>query len=65
MSSFPNLEVPADVQKLKKHIALLCDRISKGFSPTGNKSLDSLEVSVLDLFNMDIITFPFLGNPIA
>ena len=30
-----DLELSADSHKLKKHIALLCDRISKGFLPSG------------------------------
>lgn len=32
-----SLEMPAECQKLKKHIALLCDRISKGYMPSGQK----------------------------
>lgn len=32
------LEFLPDCQKLKKHIALLCDRINKGFLPSGGKS---------------------------
>lgn len=40
MSSFPSLEMPADIQKLKKHIALLCDRISKGYLPSGRKAME-------------------------
>lgn len=44
ITSFPSLETPADCHKLKKHIALLCDRISKGFLPSGTKP-PALEVS--------------------
>ena len=36
-TSFQSLELPADSHKLKKHIALLCDRITKGYLPTGKK----------------------------
>ena len=36
------LELPADSHKIKKHIALACDRISKGWMPGGRK----IEVSV-------------------
>ena len=32
-----SLEMPAECQKLKKHIALLCDRICKGYMPSGHK----------------------------
>lgn len=32
-----SVELPADSQKLKRHIALLCDRISKGGSLGGRK----------------------------
>lgn len=32
-----SLEMPAECQKLKKHIALLCDRICKGYMPSGQK----------------------------
>lgn len=39
-SSFPSLDMPADVQKLKKHIALLCDRICKGFLPSGSNTME-------------------------
>ena len=37
MSQSTDLEMPADTHKLKKHIALLCDRISKGFLPSGKQ----------------------------
>lgn len=39
-SSFPSLEMPTESYKLKKHIALLCDRISKGFLPSGKKPVE-------------------------
>ncbi len=39
-----SLELSADNHKLKKHIALLCDRISKGFLPSGKSPM---EVSTL------------------
>lgn len=45
ITSFPSLETPADCHKLKKHIALLCDRISKGFLPSGTKP-SALEVTI-------------------
>ena len=32
-----SLEMPAECQKLKKHIALLCDRILKGWMPSGQR----------------------------
>ena len=32
-----SLEMPTECQKLKKHIALLCDRICKGWMPSGQK----------------------------
>ena len=37
-SNILSLELPADCQKLKKRIALLCDRITKGFMPSGMKT---------------------------
>ncbi len=32
-----NLEIPSDSHKLKKHIALVCDRIAKGYLPSGRR----------------------------
>lgn len=52
VSTFPSLEMPADSHKLKKHIALMCDRISKGFLPSGRRPI---EVCVQCLQDMSII----------
>lgn len=32
-AALPELQLPQDCQKLKRHIALLCDRIQKGARP--------------------------------
>lgn len=45
VSLTPSLEMPRDTHKLKKHLALLCDRVSKGFLPSGKQPV-SMEVSI-------------------
>ena len=41
----PKLQMPGDTKKLKKHITIVCDRLSKGARLTGNNVMAKQQAS--------------------
>ena len=59
--SMSRVEMPADSSKLKKHIALLCERVLKGWRLAAGK----IEVRVCGCVRVILLFLCFLGNPIT